>query len=247
MQEGNNFELSLTIDDKLKVKPDTRTLIVALKGEDFTNEEDAKRDALEKTGKVLDYIKSIMGVSDKSITVKTARIRPTYKQVQVNKKTKEGTVNREWYSEIVGYEYSASVSVMTNLNDEYANGVWKSLLKCDDAADVTPIYSIADIAPYEDELLKKIMEKAYRTANIIATSTNSKVLYVKDIDKSVHRLDVTYKGTSKSVMHNACLDSADMSFDCNIDSVIDDIVEAGENETREISDSLNITFVLGNK
>lgn len=228
------MKVVLTIEDSVICKPDTvvirfnyfdkKTTIAELKK--CFREFVYKLDELITASKDLDVNKLELGrlnfnKSSKTVTVAKGSLLT-------------GSVEKTNETRFDGYTLSCDISYTDNIENKAVSELYLKLLRQMNYI-VSLDFKCEDLEKYKDELLRKIVDKGYHKAEIIAEASGLKQIKPVHIDGAVSVVQVNYSSYGPADCdYEACCD----------DDYIEDFISNTEKKGSVISDKLTITYEI---
>lgn len=228
------MKVVLTVEDSVICKPDTivirfnyfdkKTTIAELKK--CFREFVYKLDELITASKDLDVNKLELGrlnfnKSSKTVTVAKGSLLM-------------GSVEKTNETRFDGYTLSCDISYTDSIENKAVSELYLKLLRHLNYI-VSLDFKCEDLEKYKDELLRKIVDKGYHKAEIIAEASGLKQIKPVHVDGAVSVVQVNYSSFySADCDYEACCD----------DDYIEDFISNTEKKGSVISDKLTITYEI---
>ena len=246
----NETVLTMTLKDSINVKLDTAVINISVANDDndlCESYEEAYKKCAEKTATLISLLKN-NGVKHDSIKTDALLISPIYTSV-TNKKESVGIFNRDtetsYSKKLLGYGHRSFIQVKIPSNTENLAELYCKVASSKEVKNTNIDFMLEDAEVYKDEVIKKIISKANAKAELIADSSDLRVVGIQSIDLG--------NTGSRLVVQNYYDDSC--SLDCASDSVkfrsstaikhTHSAIESMLNKEQEITESLTIKYLLG--
>lgn len=141
------------------------------------------------------------------------------------------TVRKE--GDIVGYSFSQYITLRIAKDNDRIAEIYSSLLNNKDVSSINVNYTLKNTDKYKKKLMNKLIKKANKQADMIASTAGLKVIGIKKIEQSVVR----------GPLMEFC-NSADTNENIEVDNtkVIKSMLDFKSKQKIEIRDSLDIVY-----
>ena len=247
----NETVLTMTLKDSISVKLDTAVINISVANTDDNDlcesYEEAYKKCAEKTATLISLLKN-NGVKHDSIKTDTILVSPIYTNV-TNKKESGGIFNRDtetsYSRRLIGYGHRSFIQVKMPSNTENLAELYCKIASSKEVKNTNIDFMLEDTEVYKDEVIKKIISKANGKAELIADSSDLRVVGIQSIDLG--------STSSRVIVQNYYDDCCSFDCDCDYDEFGSSMaiqhthsaIESMLNKEQEITESLTIKYLLG--
>ena len=126
---------------------------------------------------------------------------------------------------LLGYDFSARLSIKQHLEEDLVEKIWKALSSCGDEVTFSVEFSIAHNDTIKDNLSVDAIVICRQKANLLAHAAGAKVVGLKHADYDFDRRELMYKACARSAFYNSdcgnqvpTFDSSDIDIYCYVDT-----------------------------
>ncbi len=141
------------------------------------------------------------------------------------------TVRRD--DRFTGYKFSQYITLQMDKDSDSIAKVYSSLLNNKDISSINVSYTLKNTDKYKEKLMNKLIKKANKQAEMIASAAGLRVKGIKKVEQSIVRGPIMEFCNSVDTNENITVDNT---------AVIKSMLEFKSKQRIEVRDSLDITY-----
>lgn len=219
MSKKKDSVLKINVQDTLMVKSNMVMLSIIVGDENKLSKDylTAHKYGLEATENIIKMLEKL-GCSTKHNKV-------TLGQKYISTVRKDG--------DIVGYSFSQYITLRIAKDNDRIAEIYSSLLNNKDVSSINVNYTLKNTDKYKKKLMNKLIKKANKQADMIASTAGLKVIGIKKIEQSIVRGPLMEFCNSVDTNENIEVDNT---------KVIKSMLDFKSKQKIEIRDSLDIVY-----